>query len=104
MERGLLHPNSVAIQLPPVVIGLRPTGLPGTIKECVLQLVSARLDDGVHQVSKAEIALAIRQVAGSVSRSGLKLALAEMSEGTNRVPPRRRRVAPGRYTLRRAAT
>jgi len=104
VERGLPHPNTLTIQLPPVFIRLRPTGLPGTVKECVLQIVSARLNDGVHQVSKAEIALAIRQVGGSVSRSGLKLALAEMSEGTNRVPPRLRRVAPGRYTLRSAAT
>jgi len=100
VERGLPHPNTVTIQLPPVFIGLRSTGLPGTVKEFVIHVVSARSAHGAHHVAKAEIALAIRQVGGSVSRSGLKLALAELSEGTTRMTPRLLRVSPGRYAMR----
>jgi hypothetical protein len=66
-----------------------------------MNLVSAQFGEGVHDLAKVEIANAIKQAGGSVSRSGLKLALAELSEGTGRFPPRLLRVAPGRYTLRR---
>ena len=90
----------LAIQIPTVFIGLRPTGLPGTIKEFVMKVVSARLGEGVHEVAKVEIARAISQAGGSVSRTGLKLALAELSEGTARFPPQLIRVSPGRYALR----
>ena len=100
MERGLPHPNTSTVQLPTVFIGLRPTGLPGTIKEFVMNLVSAQLNEGVHDVAKFEIARAISQGGGSVSRTGLKLALTELSEGTTRFPPRLLRVSPGRYALR----
>src|ERR1019366_10204589 len=100
VERGLPHPNTVTIQLSPVFIGLRSTGLPGTVKEFVIYVVSARSAHGAHHVATAEIALAIRQDGGSVSRSGLKLALAELSEGTTRMTPRLLRVSPGRYAMR----
>jgi len=100
VERGLPHPNTSTVQLPTVFIGLRPTGLPGTIKEFVMNLVSAQLNEGVHDVAKFEIARAISQGGGSVSRTGLKLALTELSEGTTRFPPRLLRVSPGRYVLR----
>lgn len=100
MERGLPHPNTLTIQIPTVFIGLRPTGLPGTIKEFVMNVVSAQLGEGVHEVAKIEIARAISQAGGSVSRTGLKLALAELSEGTTRFPPQLIRVSPGRYALR----
>ena len=92
MERGLPHPNTLIVQLPPVFIGLRSTGLPGTVKEYVMHVVSAQSANGAHHVAKVEIALAIRYAGESVSHSGLKLAGAELSEGTNRVPPRPRRV------------
>ena len=100
VERGLPYTNTLTVQIPTVFIGLRPTGLPGTIKEFVINVVSAQLDKGVHDVAKVEIARAISQAGGSVSRTGLKLALAELSEGTTRVPPQLIRVAPGRYALR----
>ena len=102
MERGLLHPNTLTIELPAVFIGLRPTGLPSTIKEFVMNVVSAQLGDGVHDVAKVEIAKATSRARGSVSRSGLKLALAELSEGTTLSPPRLLRVSPGRYAMRNA--
>ena len=100
MERGLPYTNTLTIKIPTVFMGLRPTGLPSTIKEFVLKVVSAQLGEGVHDVAKVEIARAISQVGGSVSRTGLKLALAELSEGTIRVQPRLIRVSPGRYVLR----
>ena len=100
MERGLPYTNTLTIQIPTVFIGLRPTGLPSTIKEFVINLVSDRLDQGVHEVAKVEIARAISQAGGLVSRTGLKLALAELSEGTTRVQPQLIRVSPGRYALR----
>ena len=65
-----------------------------------MNVVSAQIAKGAHDVAKAEIAEAIRLAGGLVSRSGLKLALAELNEGTNRVSPILRRVSPGRYTLR----
>lgn len=99
MERRLPHPNALTIQLPPVCIGLRTTGLTCSIKDYVTHVVSARLANGIHSVTKAEIAQAIRQVGGLVSRSGLKLALSELSEGTTRVPPRILRVSAGRYAM-----
>src|ERR1019366_2751943 len=49
VERGLPHPNTLSIQLAPLFIGLRSTGLRGTIKEFVLNAVSTQLDKGVHQ-------------------------------------------------------
>jgi len=67
-----------------------------------MNVVSAQLGDGVHEIARAEIAKAISRAGGSVSRSGLKLALAELSEGTIRFPPRLLRVSPGRYTIRNA--
>jgi hypothetical protein len=100
VERGLLRPNTLTIQLPAVFIGLRPTGLPGSVKEFILHVLSAQLDEGMYVVSKADIALAIGQARGSVSSSGLKLVLAELWQGTTRAPPRLLRVAPGRYTMR----
>jgi hypothetical protein len=102
VERGLLHPNTLTIELPAVFIGLRPTGLPSNIKEFVMNVVSAQLGDGVHDIEKVEIAKAISRAGGSVSRSGLKLALAELSEGTTRLPPRLFRVTPCRYAMRNA--
>ena len=63
-------------------------------------IVSARLAEGAHSVTKAEIAVGIRQAGGSVSRTGLKLALTELSEGTIRVQPRLLRVSAGRYIMR----
>ena len=102
MEPGLPHPNTLTIQLPTVFIGLRPTGLHSTVKEFVMDLVSAQLGDGVHDITKVEIAKAISRAGGTVSRSGLKLALAELSEGTIRLPPRLLRVSPGRYVMRNA--
>lgn len=99
-ERGLPHPNTLTLQLPTVFIGLRPTGLPSTVKEFVISVVSARLGQGVHDVAKVEIAEAIRRAGGSVSRSGLKLALAELCQGTARVPPLLLRVSPGRFNMR----
>ena len=86
--------------MPPVFIGLRSTGLPGTVKEFVMNVVSAQLGEGVHDVAKVEIARAIDRAGGSVSRSGLKLALAELTEGTTRSPARLLRVSPGRYAIR----
>ena len=100
MERGLPYTNTLTIQMPTVFIGWRPTGLSGTIKDFVMNVVSAQLGEGVHDVAKVEIARAISQAGGSVSRTGLKLALAELSEGTTRLPPRLLRVSPGRYALR----
>ena len=100
MERGLPYTNTLTIQIPTVFIGWRPTGLPGTIKEFVINVVSAQLGGGVHDVAKVEIARAISQAGGSVSRTGLKLALAELSEGTIRVQPQLIQVSPGRYALR----
>jgi hypothetical protein len=100
VERGLPHPNTLTIHIPNLFIGLRPTGLPGTVKEFVMGLVSAQLSEGVHDVAKVEIAAAISRAGGSVSRSGLKLALSELSEGTIRLPPRLLRVSPGRYAMR----
>ena len=100
MERGLPYTNTLTIKIPTVFIGLRPTGLPGTIKEFVMKVVSAQLGEGVHDVAKVEIARSISQAGGSVSRTGLKLALAELSEGTTRVQPQLIRVSPGRYALR----
>ena len=100
MERGLPYTNTLTIQIPTVFIGLRPTGLPGTIKEFVMNVVSAQLGEGVHDVARVEIARAISQAGGSVSRTGLKLALAELSERTTRVQPQLIRVSPGRYALR----
>ena len=47
-----------------------------------MNVVSAQFGDGVHEVAKVEIAEAISRAGGSVSRFGLKLALAELSEGT----------------------
>ena len=99
MERGLPHPNTLTIHIPNLFIGSRPTGLPGTVKEFVMGLVSAQLSEGVHDVAKVEIAAAISRAGGSVSRSGLKLALTELSEGTTRLPPRLLRVSPGRYAM-----
>ena len=64
-----------------------------------VNVLSTQLDVGVHQVSKAEIALAVRLAGGSVSRSGLKLVQAELCEGTTRARPRLLRVALGRYTM-----
>jgi len=63
-----------------------------------MNLVSAQLGDGVHDVAKVEIAKAISRAGGTVSRSGLKLALTELSEGTIRASPRLHRLSPGRYT------
>ena len=100
MERGLPYTNTLTIQIPTVFIGWRPTGLPGTIKEFVIKVVTAQLDKGVHDVAKVEIARAISQAGGSVSRTGLKLALAELSEGTTCVQPQLIRMSPGRYALR----
>lgn len=99
MERGLPHPNTSSIQLAPLFIGLRSTGLRGTIKEFVLETVSTQLDKGVHQISKAEIERAILEAGGSVSRSGLKLALSELSDGATSLP-RLRKVGPGKYVAR----
>lgn len=62
--------------------------------------VSAQMGESVHDVARVEIARAISQAGGSVSRTGLKLALAELSEGTTRVLPQLIRVSPGRYALR----
>ena len=62
-----------------------------------MNVVSAQFGDGVHEVAKVEIAKAISRAGGSGSRSGLNLALAELSEGTTRLPPRLLRVSPGRY-------
>lgn len=104
MERRLPHPNTAIIKIPTVFIGLRPTGLAGTIKDYVMHTVSARSANGARHVAKVEIAPAIRQAGGLVSRSGLKLALAELSEGTNRALPRLLRVSPGRYALRSGET
>ena len=56
------------------------TGLDGTIKEFVMNVVSVQLGEGVHDVAKVEIARDIIQAGGSVSRTGLKSALAELSE------------------------
>ena len=100
VERGLPYTNILVIQIPTVFIGLRPTGLPGTVKEFVMKVVSAQLDKGVHDVARVEIARAMSQAGGSVSRTVLKLALAELSEGTTRLPLRLIRVSPGRYALR----
>ena len=100
MERRSPYTNTLTIQIPTVFIGLRPTGLPGTIKESVMKVVSSQLDKGVHEVAKVEIARALSHAGGSVSRTGLKLALAELSEGTTRVQPRLIRVSPGQYALR----
>jgi len=99
VERGLPHPNTLTIQLPAVFIGLRPTGLRGTVKDFVMNVVTAQLGEGAHDVAKVEIAKAISRAGGSVSRSGLKLALTELSEGTTRLPPRLLRVSPGRYAM-----
>ena len=100
MERGLPYTNTLTIKIPTVFMGLRPTGLHGTIKDFVMNVVSAQLGEGVRDVRKVEIARAISQAGGSVSRTGLKLALAELSEGTPRFPPRLLRMSPGRYALR----
>ena len=100
VERGLPYTNTLTIQIPTVFIGLRPTGLPGTIKEFVMKVVSAHLGEGVHDVAKVEIARVKSQAGGSVSRTGLKLALFELSEGTARVQSQLIRVSPGRYALR----
>jgi hypothetical protein len=100
VERGLPYTNTLTVQIPTVFIGLRPTGLPGTIKEFVMKVVSAQLGEGVHDVAKVEIARVISQAGGSISRSGLKLALAELIEGSTRFPPQLIRVSPARYALR----
>ena len=100
MERGLPYTNTLTIKIPTVFMGWRLTGLPDTVKEFVMNVVSAQLCEGVHDVAKIEIARAISQAGGSVSRTGLKLALAELSEGTTRVQPQLIRVSPGRYSLR----
>lgn len=100
MERGLPRPNTLTIQLPTAFIGLRRTGLPCTVKEYILDVVSTQVDKGGHQVSKAEIAQAIREAGGSVTHSSLKLALSELSDGTTRLPPRLCKVGPGRYVAR----
>jgi hypothetical protein len=99
VERGLPHPNTLSIQLAPLFIGLRLTGLRGTIKEFDLEAVSTQLDKGVHQISEAEIERAIHEAGGSVSRSGLKLALTELSDGTTSLP-RLRKVGPRKYVAR----
>jgi hypothetical protein len=101
VERGLPHPNTPTIQLPAVFIGLRPTGLPCTVKEFALQIMSAQLRRGAQLVSRAEIALAIRNAGGSVSRSGLKVALTELMEGSAGEGPSIERVAPASYRLLR---
>jgi hypothetical protein len=95
VERGLPHPNTLTIKLPSVFIGLRTTGLPCTVKEFVISAMSAQLDEGVHDVSREEISLRILQAGGSVSRSGLRLALAELVDGTPKVRPRLRHVRTG---------
>ena len=100
MELRLPSTDTLTIQIPFVFIGLRPTGLPGTTKEFIMKVVSAHLGEGVHDVANGEIARAVSQAGGSVSRTGLKLALAELSEGTYRVQPRLIRVSLGRYALR----
>lgn len=63
-----------------------------------MHVMSAQLVEGRHQVTKAEITNAIRRAGGTVSRSGLKMVLTELSEGTIRASPRLHRVSPGRYT------
>ena len=70
MERGLPHPNTPTIQLPRVFIGLRPTGLSGTVKEFVMNVVSAQFGDGVHEVAKVEIAKAISRAGGRLADPG----------------------------------
>jgi hypothetical protein len=65
-----------------------------------MKVVSAQFGEGVHDVTKMEIAKSISRAGGAVSRSGLKLALSELSEGTSRIPPRLLRVSPGRYAMR----
>jgi hypothetical protein len=61
--------------------------------------VSAKLDEGVHDVCREEISLWILQAGGSVSHSGLRIALAELVDGTPKVQPRLRRVSTGLYTM-----
>lgn len=65
-----------------------------------MDVVSAHSRQGVHVVAKVEIAKAISRAGGSVNRSGLKLALSELSEGITEVPPRILRVSSGRHTMR----
>lgn len=97
MERELPHPNTLTIQLPTVFIGPRPTRLPVTVREFVLHVVLAGLDEGAHQVSRAEIAQAIGQAEGLVCRSGLRLALVELCAGTVRESLRLARVSTSKY-------
>ena len=65
-----------------------------------MKVVTAQMGEGVHDVAKVQIVRASSQAGGSVSRTGLKLALAELSEGTSHVQPQLIRVSPGRYALR----
>ena len=90
----------MTIQLPTVFIGLRPTGLAVSVKDLVIDRVAVKLDEGVNDVSREDIAHWILQAGGSVSRTGLRLALAELVDGTPKVEPRFRHVSTGVYAMR----
>jgi hypothetical protein len=100
VERGLPHRNTFCVKIPAVFIGHRTTGLAISVKEFVMDRVAAKLDEGVLDVSGEDISLWILQAGGSVSRSGLRFALAELVEGTPKVQPRLRRVSTGLYAMR----
>jgi hypothetical protein len=100
VERGLPDPNTLCVKIPAVFIGLRTTGLAVSVKDFVMDRVAAKLDEGVLDVSREDISFWILQAGGSVSRSDLRLALAELVEGTSKDQPRLRRVSTGLYAMR----
>ena len=75
-----------------------------SVREFVMHEVSARVAAGEMEVRHRDIAEAIKANGGSVSRTGPKLALAELREGTSAHTPRLVRTAPDRYTLFEAAS
>lgn len=100
VERGRLHPNTLTLQLPRQSLSVRSTGLSVPIREFVMATVSARFAQGETEVRKRDIAEHIKRSGGSVSRSGLKRALAELRDEAQGAGAGLARSAPGIYVSR----
>jgi hypothetical protein len=64
-RQRLPHPSTLIVKLPRVFIGLRSTGLPSTVKEFVIHIVSARMANGLHSgsgCSKMGVDIVIKRV------------------------------------------
>jgi hypothetical protein len=96
VEQGLVHPNTPTIRLPRQSLAIRRTGLEVGQRQFIAHFIEQASANG-GSVTRTDIKSAVHSVGGTISRTALQLALAELLNPNHPDGGRVCRVSFGRY-------